>query len=241
MSAIRRRRRVPPRPRGTIQAALLCAGLVVISGIAHRAVDAHFRRFDTGVRLPAGALDRLPVAIDAWQGVDEALDGAVVELLDADQHVNRLYTKSGGYDVVGLFVSVGGRLRDLVPHRPEVCFPGAGWTLHDARQSGFQLADGTSVPCRLYRFRRGGLSGETLTVLNYYVIDGRFAADVSVLRSLAWRAHAGGAYAARVQITASSLPPQADASSSVIAFAGAATPSILAALEQAVGREVPGS
>ncbi|OHB66870.1 MAG: hypothetical protein A2Y76_00415 [Planctomycetes bacterium RBG_13_60_9] len=89
-----------------------------------------------------------------------------------------------------------------MPHRPEVCYTGAGWTLIDRRFLELPLGNGTTLPCNMLQFSRGGLNAQKVIVLDYYLVDGEYCRDVSLLRSKAWRGSGTVRYVAQVQIVA---------------------------------------
>jgi hypothetical protein len=64
------------------------------------------------------------------------------------------------------------------------------------------LNDGTKLPCNFMRFSRGLLGKEKVAVLYYYIVDGEYCADVSLLRSKAWSGSGTVGYVAQVQVVA---------------------------------------
>jgi hypothetical protein len=90
-----------------------------------------------------------------------------------------------------------------MPHRPEVCYPDAGWTPRISDRTRLPLADGQVLDCTLYEFSKSGLLSLTMYVLNYFIVDGQYSPDVSLLRSKAWRGPGGVHYMAQVQIICS--------------------------------------
>jgi hypothetical protein len=87
-----------------------------------------------------------------------------------------------------------------MPHRPEVCYPGNGWTLEDKRRVNLPLSDGTELECQILNFSRSGMSSKRITVLNYYIVDGEYCPDVSLLRG---KVLGNTGYVAQMQITCS--------------------------------------
>ena len=175
--------------------------LLIVSGVGYRVLARRLGATDGGRPLPPGALQRLPMKIGDWVGQDVKLDERIVEATDTDAHVNRRYLRSNGSEGVSLYIAYGARARDLMPHRPEVCYPGNGWTLKDTRHVDLPLADGTKLQCRILKFSRAGLSTENVTVLSYYLVDGEYSPDVSLLRSKSWTGQSGIGYMAQVQVT----------------------------------------
>jgi len=204
--------------------AALSVGMVLLAGagVGHRLAAERYARPGTSDPLAPGTLAKLPLKLGGWTGQDVPLDEDTVSRTDTDQHVNRLYQRGGSMEAVSLFVAYGVRLRDLMPHRPEVCYPGAGWTLKDSQRAELPLEDGRTLPCQIQRFVRGGLEAKRITVLNYYIVDGSYCPDVELLRSKAWRLTSRGRYVAQVQITCTDSVMNPDGEGSVRAFAALA-------------------
>jgi EpsI family protein len=194
--------------------------LLVLSGVGYRVVADYLARPGNSLPLPPGTLARLPLRLGGWHGRDEALDEAVVEATDTDDQLSRVYARGQGAESVSLFVAYGVRARDLAPHRPEVCYPGSGWTLEGGSPADLPLSDGSTLPCRILRFSRAGLTARQVTVLNYYIVDGRYCPDISAIRARAWRGQAGVRYLAQVQIISPGGGGSADAAGAAVsAFA----------------------
>ena len=193
--------------------------LLLAGGAGYRAAASWYDRGSDVTPLPPGTLDKLPLDLGGWIGRDVPLDENVIKATDTDQHVNRAYRNAENTRQVGLWVAYGVRFRDLMPHRPEVCYPGTGWNLLSAEEMSLPLDDGSTLHCRLLRFDRGGLLDRRIDVLNYYVIDGEYSPDVKLLRSRIWRPSAAPTYVAQVQITCSGDSSAEDANEAVRDFA----------------------
>jgi len=173
--------------------------LLVVSGGVYRWAAHRLARPPAATPLTSAHLAALPLRLGAWEGAEASVDEAIIEMTETDAHVNRFY-RLGGH-VVELYVAYGLRPRDLAPHRPEVCYPAAGWTLRHARRLMLAATDGTEVPCTIYQFDRGHLNTECRIVLNYYLVGGRPCPNAEAIRSVAWRGQAAVSYLAQVQIT----------------------------------------
>jgi hypothetical protein len=101
-----------------------------------------------------------------------------------------------------LYIAYGVRARDLMPHRPEVCYTGSGWILMDKHPMELSLRNGMKLPCYILKFSRGTLNTKKILLLNYYIVDGEYCRDVSLLRSKAWRGSGTVRSVAQVQIAA---------------------------------------
>ncbi|MFQ5494903.1 MAG: exosortase C-terminal domain/associated protein EpsI [Phycisphaerae bacterium] len=200
--------------------ALMAAVFVLIAGgLGYRATIQLFARSPDSTPLPAGALAALPMEIGSWRGVDVPMDEAIIRATDTDQILNRAYAHAGDRRTVSLYIAYGVRLRDLMPHRPEVCYPGNGWTLEKSTDIRLTPAESPPLSCRIFRFDRSGLDARRITVLSYYIVDGRYSRDVELLRSRIWRPSSGAEYVAQVQITCTAGPGRPTAEQSVQAFA----------------------
>jgi EpsI family protein len=179
--------------------AALAAGTAycLLAGAALRCVEAALQGGDGSAPLARGTLQGVPLQLGrcdptgpgpCWQGAERDLGEHVVSRTGTDDHIYRKYwTTDGAGEPVTLLVLAGSRPRDLQPHRPEVCYPAAGWTRSDYQQVSLLTTGGVTVPVQLQRFVRGGLSREQVWVLSYYIVDGAFAADLSAVRGRSWR------------------------------------------------------
>jgi EpsI family protein len=174
-------------------------------------------------------LEQLPQEIGDWASQEVPLDEAIVRATDTDAHVSRRYSRQGALESVYLYIASGVKARDLMPHRPEVCYTGNGWTLVDRDSVELSLREGVKLPCNILRFSRGALDTKAVVVLDYYIVDGQYCSDVSLLRSKAWRGSGAVQYVAQVEIiTAVTVTQTADSSAKLIsAFAADSASSIV--------------
>jgi len=192
-----------PNRRAVIIAAVAAGFLMLVSTAAYRVLAARLAAPVNTTSMPADALEQLPLQIGDWAGQNVPLDEAIVRATDTEAHINRRYSRHNGSEYISLYVAYGVRARDLMPHRPEVCYTGAGWTLTDKRSTELPLSDGIKLPCNVLKFSRGTLNTERTVVLDYYIVDGQYCRDVSLLRSKAWRGSGTVRYVAQIQIAAS--------------------------------------
>jgi EpsI family protein len=185
-----------------IAAGAVAGLLVLIFGITYRVLAA---RLETHVQIPsmpAKDLEKLPLQIGNWAGRDVPLDEAIVRATDTDAHISREYSLPNNLENVWLYIAYGIKVRDLMPHRPEVCYIGAGWTLNGRSSIELAVGDGAKLPCNVFKFAKGTLNTKKVIVLDYYIVDGQFYRDVSQLRMKAFRGFGTIGYVAQVQIVA---------------------------------------
>lgn len=207
-------------------AAAITAALLTVAGVGLRTLEGELERADAGTKalLDPAALARVPLRLGDWRGEDVAVDARLRAATDTDALLNRRYRRPDGGAAM-LYVAYGTRIRDMAPHRPEVCYPAAGWILEGQRR--IVLASGALVvPARVLDFRRSGFAEQRMIVVNYVVLDGVYHPDSSALRQRSWQI----GYAAQVQIAAATDNWRNGAAAREIALAFAAD--ALAALDE---------
>ena len=192
-----------PNRKLVIVAAVVAGFLMLVSTAAYRFLAARLEAPVNTTPISPAALERLPLQIGDWMGREVPLDEAIVRATDTDAHINRSYSRNNASQYISLYIASGVKARDLMPHRPEVCYTGAGWTLIDKRSMELPLSDGMELPCRALQFSRGMLNTKKIVLLNYYIVDGQYCRDISLLRSKAWRGSGTVRYVAQIQIAAS--------------------------------------
>ena len=191
--------------RPAVVAAIAASLLVFISGLTHRGLAARLLTPVSNSPIDPNALEGFPMQIGDWTGEDVPLDEAIQREIAADACINRRYSRGNAGESVSLFVAASGvTAGTLVGHPPEVCNVMAGSTLTDDQSMELPLDDGAMLPCRVLEFSRGGLlAPEKKTVLCYYMADGQFCGNRSVLRSRVRRGSNMVNCVAQVQIAAS--------------------------------------
>ncbi len=93
--------------------------------------------------------------IDGWVGTDLGIDDETTRVLLAQSFINRIYRDPAGH-AISLHVANWTNPNTIVaaPHPPDVCYPGAGWSLLDRRTTQFSTAKG-KLPIELILFRKG--------------------------------------------------------------------------------------
>jgi EpsI family protein len=192
--------------RAVIIAALAASFIMCFFSVGYRVLAAKLDAPGDAEPISPEALERFPIQLGDWTGQEVPLDEAVVRATDTDAHISRNYIRHNGSEAVWFYVACGVRTRDLTPHRPEVCYTGAGWTLIDRQLTELPLSNDMKLPCNVMQFSRGTLNKKKVVVLDYYIVDGEYCPDVSLLR---WKAVLGSGtvrYAAQVQVVASVTP-----------------------------------
>jgi len=189
--------------RRPIVAVIAATVMMLVSGVAFHTLVVRVRGPMTGLPIAPETLEGFPMQIGGWTGREVPLDETIAGKTDADAHINRQYSRHNGRESVGLYVAYGGTW-EMMFHRPEVCYPGSGWTLIDGDLLELPVHNGMKLPCSIFRFSRGELQTREVVVLYYCIADGLTCSNISLLRSRVWGALAAVDRFAQVQIVVSS-------------------------------------
>lgn len=186
---------------GPVIAAIAASFLMLIGGLMYRILATPVNK----TPINPAALERLPLQIGDWMGQDIPLDERTVRVAGIDAYVNRRYSFPDGLGYVSLYIGCGVNVSEVLGHRPEICYSGAGWILVDRRPMELPMNGGLKLPCSLFEFIRGGLGRNRLSVLNYLIVDGQFYSDISPVMPMAWRRFRAVDYVTRVQIVSTEV------------------------------------
>ena len=157
-----------------IARALVAAAIIVAAGIYASGASAP-------ERLPSReTLATTPVSLQAWQGLDVALDDDVLAQLGVDDYINRRYIAADAPPValyVGYYASQ--RQGDTI-HSPQNCLPGAGWRPVSAERTTVDFG-GRTVPVNRFIIQKG-LDRQAV----FYWYQGRSRVVASEFANKAW-------------------------------------------------------
>lgn len=165
---------------------LLACVVLVASGLGYRVVAAHLDRLGKAIRLPV-PLANIPMEVGPWRGEDVPMSQAVLKVAGNDDYVNRRYMNEAAGAGVNLYVAYSGDPRTMLGHRPQVCYPAAGWQHEYTTRIEITSSRGTVVPCLLHRFHMAGEAAGSVVVLNFYVLNGKVTDDEGTFSGAAWR------------------------------------------------------
>lgn len=113
-------------------------------------------------------LDALPMTVGDWRGQDIRIDAGTRDALSADGFLYRSYTHKGTGRQIGLLIVYRKYGRREFAHRPELCYPAAGWEIIRKSYTDMPYA-GSSVPARLVVAEQEGYR----EVITYWFASGR--------------------------------------------------------------------
>lgn len=184
---------------------LLAVIAIILSGIAYRVLASRLHiMVDIPVKLP-NPLSAFPSRIGNWTGQDVPIPANIQRIAGNDDFINRLYTDSLTNNWANAYIAYCANPRNMVGHKPEVCYVGGGW-IHDSTESSEVISSsGMKIPCLIHRFHTPSPNYAERVVLNFYVLNGQLTIDESNFSSFGWRTpNIGGnpaRYVAQVQIS----------------------------------------
>lgn len=113
-------------------------------------------------------LEAFPMKIGNWQGQDVGLDAGTRKALSGDSIVYRYYTNSMTKRQVCLLIVYRKYGRRGFTHRPEMCYPAAGWEIISKGYTHMPY-DGHDVPARCVEAEKGG----SWAIISYWFTSGR--------------------------------------------------------------------
>lgn len=178
--------------------------VLAASGIGYRAAEKVINpEGGRQVELPV-PLGEVPAVIRGWEGEDMAISQAILDVADNDDHLSRLYRHQTTNQWANIYIAYTARPRTMLGHRPQSCYPGAGWILDGTEEITITTAAGNELPALLHRFHTPMPDYREIVVLNYYIVNGTVTTDESVFSGLSWRtpnlAGDPARYVAQVQV-----------------------------------------
>ncbi len=103
--------------------------VLIVSLIAASAVCSQILASKTPQVMFSPRLSTLPLQIDTWKGRDLELTQEISKALNADTIINRQYNDTQTGMPIGLLAVYRKYGRRDFAHRPELCYPAAGWEI----------------------------------------------------------------------------------------------------------------
>jgi hypothetical protein len=188
------------------RAAVACALVLASGGVRWwqvRRVDA---TMDAGLHERQFELAEIPLTLGHWTGVKTEMDERLVAATGSHDLITRHYTDSDtgvGIDVIILF----GPSSDIFIHKPELCYPKAGFTSHAESVERTLNCDGIETALRSVAYTKGEAGSRDIQDIYYtWRYNGRWTPNVGSPKQLE---RIPGMY--KVQIARKLLPKESRA------------------------------
>jgi EpsI family protein len=202
---------VTPLSVGDLRIWILAVLLLILTGILYRGVAGRLKAaYQSPTKLPI-PLSGFPEKIGMWTGMDMPLRSTTKEYMEqnfADDYFSRRYINSQNNswaDVYVVYCST--RPGGILGHRPQVCYPGAGWIWDGTDEKNVVSASGRKISCLIHRFHIPQPQYRETVVLNFYILNGQITTRESDFSGLLGRRPNVGGNLARyvVQVQISSV------------------------------------
>lgn len=116
------------------------------------------------------AVLEIPRQIDGWQGTDQEVPAAAIELLRPNVLLSRRYTHQETGQVVTLLIVHCKDARDLMGHYPPVCYPAQGWRIIEQYKPMNRIFEKEQVSSDWARYAlaygaAGGQTGQVMQIV----------------------------------------------------------------------------
>lgn len=184
---------------------ILAMLLLICAGITYRVLASHLKLVvDAPIRLPV-SLNAFPTEIDSWVGKDAPISEKIQRVAGNDDFLNRLYINKSNNEWANIYIAYTARPRNMLGHRPQICYPSGGWVHDNTEPSEVISRAGRKIPCLVHYFHMPAPRCDQTVVLNYYIVNGQLSSDQSTFSGLGWRtpniAGNPARYVAQIQIS----------------------------------------
>jgi hypothetical protein len=142
----------------------VAAILIISAGVVHGTWTNRWG-MSPGMTALAARFDSVPMVIGDWKATPSELGSREKKLAGVQASLSRVYTNASRGVSVSV-VLIGGVPGDIATHTPDVCYPGAGYTLNVPTPYEFRPGpDGPRTEFRTAVASKGGANPSTLRIL----------------------------------------------------------------------------
>jgi len=183
--------------------------LLVLAGIAYRVQAQKLKHLGVEPVVLSVPLRDFPKQVGNWIGSELPIPTTTKEYMErnfADDFFSRRYVNSDDKIWVDIYVVYcSTRPGGILGHRPSVCYPAHGWLQETTETSQFTSQYGRQIDCLVQRFRQPAPAIGEVSVLSFYICNGRTTAKESDFSSIFGRkvnlARDPSRYVAQIQIS----------------------------------------
>ena len=212
---------------------LLAIAILIASGFVYRYTEKKYGKDSLREVVLPVPLNEFPLLVGNWEGLDIPLSDAVQKVAGNDDFVNRQYINKSENKWASFYLAYTGQPRNMIGHRPSICYVGAGWIHDNTEITEFESKHGIKYPCLIHHFSRPKPDSTSVVVLNYYILNGTPTNKESEFNSLSFRLpNIDGEiakYVAQIQVSSS-------VKSSVLEFAALTADDIIKYLPDESGK-----
>ena len=177
----------PNAPRaaaGTWLCVTLVCALLVVSGMIRWTQARRFQALSQAWKESPFPLDELPLTMGPWRGETAQMDEQIARATGATDHILRRYANQATGVKLDLILLYGPASSVFI-HRPETCYPAAGFEPVEAPSERTIQAGDLRAPFRALVYARGeGAQTEREEVYYSWRYSGRWTPDVGTFKQL---------------------------------------------------------
>lgn len=158
-------------------ATVLAVVLLVVFGVFYRCVASWLGQVEQTPITLETPLSEFPIQVGKWKGKDVEISESVLKVAGNDDYLSRLYINESANQWVTVYVAYTATPRTMLGHRPQVCYPSAGWINDSSEKSTFTTVSGRDVECLIHRFHKPAPSTDEIVIINFYILNGMVTND----------------------------------------------------------------
>jgi hypothetical protein len=158
-------------------AGALAVLLLVVAGVVYRVMASGFQQIvRTPMKLPV-PLSAIPLQEKGWTGADIPIETVTREYMQsnfADDYISRRYVNAAQRLLADVYVVYcSSHPSGIIGHKPQVCYPGNGWSWDETVPSQIVSRSGRRIECLIHQFHKQAPTYQQVYVLNFYVLNGQ--------------------------------------------------------------------
>jgi len=179
--------------------------MIVAAEVAIRAMGNSF--MSAPAARPRKSLSEFPKSLGGWTASEHELDADLFHGTGAAEMVNWEYRNTNG-DAIDASVGTWLTYDVAIPHKPEICYPAAGWEIVDRQVVQVPLDGNHSFHAKLITFEK---SAQRIAVMYWVQFGDEIAVDDEDVRHILQRSmHAGKPHPTAVKCTLQIGAPRLD-------------------------------
>ena len=160
---------------------------LVFSGVVYRYTALLLDRIDQAPIVLEKPLSEFPMQVGNWVGKEVEISESVLKVAGNDDYLSRLFINNTTNQWASVYVAYTATPRTILGHRPQVCYPSAGWIVDGSEKTQFTTSSGRKIDCLIHRFRKPSPSSGEAVVINYYVLNGKVTNDEEKFAGIKFR------------------------------------------------------
>lgn len=157
--------------------AALAVVFLLAAGWGYQKTAAHYELLSQVKVQPVIPFAQFPMQVGAWTGEPMEISETVLKVAANDDYLSRLYVDADRRLNATVYVAYTAEPKRMLGHRPRRCYVGSGWVHDETIADQITTTAQRAIPVLVHRFHWPGMDFREITVVNYYVVNGKLTSD----------------------------------------------------------------